>query len=185
MNSTLPTTRPQRLVGTGHAFRAEGLAGSINRGLWRVHQFSKTEMFAITTPQNSNELLDEIVGIQEEICNELGISYRVCEMPANDLGAPAFRKVDIEAWIPSRQDYGEICSASSCTDYQSRRLSIRIPTEIPGKYEWAHTVNGTAVAVPRVIAVLLENGVRDDGRICVPEVLWPFMMGIRDFGVEF
>ena len=133
-------------------------------------------MFGFTAPdlQASNDFVESIVGMEEEIFQELGIPYRVIDTCTGDLGGPAYRKFDLEAWMPGRGEngqYGEVTSASNCTDYQARRLNIR--TKTPGKKgtQFVHTVNGTAVAVARAIIAILENYQQADGSIVVPEVL--------------
>jgi seryl-tRNA synthetase len=152
--------------------------GSWNRGLYRVHQFSKVEMFALSTPDQSEAVFDELVDIQCELFSELGLHCRVLEIPTGDLGAPAYRKIDIEAYMPGRDDYGEISSTSNCTDYQSRRMCIRYRSSADGKSTFGHTLNGTACAIPRILLSLLEQGQQVDGSIKLPDVLKPFMMGI-------
>ncbi|KAM9972367.1 hypothetical protein ACTFIW_007426 [Dictyostelium discoideum] len=116
---------PIKMVGYSHCFRPEAGRGLQNKGIYRVHQFSKVEMFIISKPHESNEILEELLKIQIELFSELGLHFRVLDMPSEDLGAPAYRKYDIEVWIPSKQEYGEISSASNCTDYQSKRLNIK------------------------------------------------------------
>ena len=133
-------------------------------------------MFAFAAPAMSEEIHQEMLQIEEELYNELGLHYQVLDMPADDLGAPAYRKYDIEAWIPSRKSFGEISSTSNCTDYQTRRLNIRFkPTEHEKENLFLHTVNGTACAVPRVLLAILENNQQEDGTINIPEVLQPFV----------
>lgn len=171
---------PLKYVGLSHCFRTEaGAAGRAGRGLYRVHQFSKVEMFAFTTPEASGAIHAEILALEEEIFAELGIPYRVLDICSGDLGGPAYRKYDLEAWMPGRGDggeYGEVTSTSDCTDYQARRLNIR--SKAPGGKgtRFVHTLNGTAVALSRALIVVLENYQRADGLIDVPEVLKPYMM---------
>jgi seryl-tRNA synthetase len=172
---------PQRYAGFSHCFRREAGAGGRDAGgLFRLHQFSKVEMFGLCTSSGSDALLSAFVEVQEELYRDLGLHYVIKDMATEDLGAPAYRKFDLEAWMPGRERYGELCSASNCTDYQARRLSIR--TKRDGKdtgakaaTEFVHTVNGTAVAVPRVIVALVETHQREDGSVDVPETLWPFL----------
>jgi len=170
---------PVNLVAFGHAFRHEvGHRGQETRGLYRVHQFSKVEMFSFTIPEESEAQLERMLESQVEFFTSLGLHFRVLNMPANDLGASAAKKYDIEAWMPSRDDFGEVSSASNCLDYQSRRLNIRhrlLPTE---PTTFVHTVNGTACAIPRVILALLECNQQKDGSILIPPVLQPFMGGL-------
>ncbi|GAA5902921.1 hypothetical protein JCM6882_009161 [Rhodosporidiobolus microsporus] len=205
---------PLKHVALGRAFRAEaGARGADSRGLYRVHQFSKVEMVIICAEEESNRLLEELRGIQEEILSGLGLSMRVLDMPTEELGASAHRKYDIEAWMPGRGKWGELSSASNCTDYQARRLGIRYrpspspvqpaataaianapfsppppskPSPSSTKLAYAHTLNGTAAAIPRLIVALLENGAllsSEDPkkpvveRVRLPEVLRPFWLG--------
>jgi seryl-tRNA synthetase len=173
------TALPFKYVGISHCFRTEaGAAGRASKGLYRVHQFTKVEMFAFTTPEASGAMHAELLRIEEEIFTALGIPYRVLEICSGDLGGPAYRKFDLEAWMPGRGDggeYGEVTSTSDCTDYQARRLNIRYrPTGQKGT-RFVHTLNGTAVALSRALIVILENYQRGDGRIDVPEVLRPYV----------
>lgn len=173
-------TLPQRLVGFGHAFRAEaGGRGTETKGLYRVHQFSKVELFAVTTPDQSEAMIDEFKELQEEMYTELGLCFRILDMPPDELGASAYRKYDMEAWMPGRRKWGEISSTSNCTDYQSRRLNIRYrPTHHTGKNTlFCHTVNGTAIAVPRIIIAILETFQKSDGSVEIPSVLRPYLPG--------
>jgi seryl-tRNA synthetase len=170
---------PLKYVGLSHCFRTEaGAAGRASKGLYRVHQFTKVEMFAFTTPEASGAMHAELLAIEEEIFTALGIPYRVLDICSGDLGGPAYRKFDIEAWMPGRGDsgeYGEVTSASDCTDYQARRLNIRYrPTGQKGT-RFVHTLNGTAVALSRALIVILENYQRTDGLVDVPEVLRPYL----------
>ncbi|WP_337175812.1 serine--tRNA ligase [Paludisphaera sp.] len=170
---------PIRFVGLSHCFRTEaGAAGRASRGLYRVHQFTKVEMFAFSTPEQSGAIHQEMLEIEEEIFGELGIPYLVLDIATGDLGGPAYRKFDLEAWMPGRGEsgeYGEVTSTSDCTDYQARRLNIRYrPTGQKGT-RFVHTLNGTAVAVSRAIIAVMENYQRADGKIDVPEVLRPYI----------
>ena len=169
---------PVRMVGLSHCFRTEaGAAGKESRGLYRVHQFTKVELFAITRPEESEALHDELLGIEEGIFQALEIPYRVIEIAAGDLGAPAYRKFDIEAWMPGRGEageYGEVTSTSNCTDYQARRLRIRFRRDDAKRTELVHTLNGTAIAVPRGLIALLENHQRADGSVAIPAALRPY-----------
>lgn len=166
---------PVLLAGLSHCFRREaGAAGQYSKGLYRVHQFTKVEMFACARPEESDDTLLRLRSIEEEIFGGLNIPYRVVDTCVGDLGAPAFRKFDLEAWMPGRGGkggWGEVTSASNCTDYQARRLGIRFKEE--GRTRFVHTLNGTAVAVSRALIALLENGQRADGSVVVPEVLVP------------
>ncbi len=170
---------PLKYVGVSHCFRTEaGAAGRASKGLYRVHQFTKVEMFAFTTPEGSGAMHAELLAIEEDIFTALGIPYRVLDICTGDLGGPAYRKFDIEAWMPGRGtggEYGEVTSTSDCTDYQARRLNIRYrPTGQKGT-RFVHTLNGTAVALSRALIVILENHQRPDGLIDVPESLRPYL----------
>jgi seryl-tRNA synthetase len=117
---------PIRVCAFGHCFRTEaGAAGAASKGLYRVHQFSKVEMFVLATPEQSDAMHEELISLEEEMFAELGLHFKTLDMPTEDLGAPAYRKFDVECWMPGMQRYGEISSASNCTDYQARRLNIR------------------------------------------------------------
>ncbi|XP_073454863.1 serine--tRNA ligase, mitochondrial [Aquarana catesbeiana] len=168
---------PLRTVCSSTCYRAETDTGREPWGLYRVHHFTKVEMFGVTAAESgteSQDLLDEFLQLQKEIFSELGLHFKVLEMPSHELGLPAYRKHDIEAWMPGRGKYGEISSASNCTDYQSRRLNIMYQGP-NGELRHAHTINGTACAVPRLIIALLESNQLKDGRVRVPEVLQPYM----------
>jgi seryl-tRNA synthetase len=174
---------PILLAGVSHCFRTEaGSPGRVSRGLYRVHQFSKVEMFAFTTPEASNQMLERFNGIQERIFQGLELPYRVVDCCRGDLGAQAYRKYDIEAWMPGRSEggsYGEVTSASNCTDYQARRMKIRFRREGVRKPLFLHTLNGTAVATSRAMLAIMENFQQKDGTIIIPEALRPFMLGIE------
>jgi seryl-tRNA synthetase len=186
---------PLKTVGVSRCYRAEaGARGADTKGLYRVHEFTKVEMFAWTLPDNMGEdhftspnapsseaIFEEMLSMQKEILEALGLHCRILEMPTTDLGASATRKLDIEAYFPSRREkdegWGEVTSTSMCTDYQSRRLRTRVRTK-GGKLEFPYTLNGTALAVPRVLAAILENHWNEqEGTVTIPEVLRPFMSG--------
>jgi len=186
MNETLIASKelPKRLVAFSHAFRTEaGSSGSENRGIYRLHQFSKVELFAVTRSdlKESNEMLEEIKSLEEDLFTQLGLCFRVLDMPTEELGAPAYRKFDMEAWMPGLEKWGEISSCSSCSDFQARRLNIRHKEEYnqKGNLQFAHTLNGTACAVPRMIISILETFQNEDGSVTIPEVLRPYMMGME------
>jgi seryl-tRNA synthetase len=175
-DQTLEAERmPLKICGVSHCFRTEaGAAGRASRGLYRVHQFTKVEMFAFTRPDESEQMLDHFCELECRIFDSLGIPYRVIDTATGDLGGPAYRKFDLEAWMPGRGDngeYGEVTSASNCTDYQARRLDIRYRTKGEKGTNFAHTLNGTAVAISRALIAILENYQQADGSIVVPEVL--------------
>ncbi|KAG6161725.1 hypothetical protein E4U11_003207 [Claviceps purpurea] len=180
---------PLKCVAVSRCYRAEaGARGADTRGLYRVHEFTKVELFAWTAPESaaSETVYQQILALQTEILRSLGLYCRVLEMPARDLGASATRKVDIEAWFPGRQKlpsagWGEVTSASTCTDYQTRRLATR--TEFNGAKAFPWTCNGTALAVPRVVAALLEYGWDEETKtVVIPPVLRPWMGGRERFG---
>ncbi|GAV47979.1 hypothetical protein ZYGR_0I02750 [Zygosaccharomyces rouxii] len=170
---------PIQLVGTSRSFRAEaGARGKDTRGLYRVHEFTKVELFCWSKPEDSDQILEKMRSLQIEIVDSLGLSAKVLNMPANDLGAPACQKFDIEAWMPGRGDFGEITSTSNCLDYQSRRMNTKYKDNDTGKFGYVHTLNGTAMAVPRVILAIVENGYNPvDDTIKIPECLREFMNG--------
>ena len=162
---------PLRYAGFSTCFRREaGAAGKDTRGIFRVHQFDKVEMFSFVRPSEGLDEHEKLLAIEESILTELAIPYRVVAIAVNDLGASAAKKYDCEAWLPGQGRFRELTSTSNTTDYQARRLGIRFrPSE--GRPEHVHTLNGTAVAVGRTIIALLENGQRDDGSVVLPEAL--------------
>jgi seryl-tRNA synthetase len=166
---------PLKFCGISHCFRTEaGAAGRATRGLYRVHQFTKVEMFAFTLPGESDDMLNYIRDLECDIFDGLGIPFRVLDIATGDLGGPAYRKYDLEAWMPGRGnggEYGEVTSASNCTDYQSRRLDIRYKVKGEKGTQLVHTLNGTAVAISRALIAILENYKQADGSIAIPEVL--------------
>lgn len=169
---------PIKCAGISHCFRTEaGGHGKATRGIYRVHQFTKVEMFGFTagSVEESDKLHAEIVSIEEEIFQGLGIPYRKIDTCTGDLGGPAFRKFDLEAWMPGRNEYGEVTSASNCTDYQARRLGIRYRAPEQKGTQFVHTLNGTAVAVTRAMIAILENYQQADGSITIPEPLRPWV----------
>ena len=162
--------------GLSHCFRREaGAAGQFSKGLYRVHQFDKVEMFAYATPEQSDEIHEKLRQIEEEIFEGLGLPFHVVDTCTGDLGAPAYRKWDLEAWMPGRNggEYGEVTSTSNCTDYQARRLNIKYKDD-DGKNKYVHTLNGTAIAVGRAMLAILENYQNADGSVTIPEVLVPY-----------
>ncbi len=168
-------TLPRRYAGLSHCFRTEaGAPGRDTRGLYRVHQFTKVEMFVFCLPEQAEAMHLEILAIEEEIFQALGLAYHVLDTCTGDLGGPAYRKYDLEAWMPGRGEkgeYGEVTSTSNCTDFQARRLEIR--TKVAGQKgtQFAFTLNGTAVACTRALVAILENYQNADGSVTVPEVL--------------
>lgn len=180
---------PLKYAAASHCFRTEaGAYGRESYGLYRVHQFSKVEMFVFCTPEQSEAIHADLVRQEEEIFKVLGIPFRVVEICTGDLGGPAYRKYDLEAWMwgrgaekaaprgggaALRGGWGEVTSASNCTDYQARRLNIRTKTS-DGAAQFVHTLNGTAIAASRAIIAILENYQNDDGTVTVPEILVPY-----------
>ncbi|MBR2841441.1 serine--tRNA ligase [Candidatus Saccharibacteria bacterium] len=166
---------PLLYAGYSACFRKEaGSAGKHTRGLFRVHQFNKLEMYVFCTPEQSKEMHEMILATEEEIWQELNIPYRVINIAAGDLGAPAAKKYDVEYWSPVDQCYRELTSCSNCTDFQARNLSIRVRRE-DGKVETLHTLNGTAVSLARTMVAVIENYAKAGGKLTVPEVLKPYL----------
>ncbi|AMR75602.1 serine--tRNA ligase [Borrelia hermsii] len=172
-NTILDLKSPLRMAGLSHCFRKEaGAAGQFSKGLYRVHQFSKVEMFCLCKSEDSDRIHNEFLALEEEIFTELEIPYRVLNVCSFDLGAPAYKKYDIEAWMPGRGDngeYGEVTSTSNCTDYQSRRLKIRYKDD--GQSKFVHMINGTAIASTRTIIAILENFQDERGGVRIPKNL--------------
>lgn len=166
---------PKKLAGVSHCFRTEaGAHGKATRGIYRVHQFTKVEMFAFTLPEQSEAVHREIVDIEEAIFQGLEIPYRMIDTCTGDLGGPAYRKFDLEAWMPGRGEageYGEVTSASNCTDFQARRLGTRYRGADKKGTHFVHTLNGTAVAITRALIAVMENHQQADGSITIPKVL--------------
>ena len=170
---------PILLCGLSHCFRTEaGAAGRATKGLYRVHQFTKVEMFAFASAESSDEMHLKMRDYECEIFDALEVPYRVIDTATGDLGGPAYRKFDLEAWMPGRGDggaWGEVTSTSNCTDYQARRLGVRSKKTGQKGTEFVHTLNGTAVATGRAMIAILENHQLADGRISVPKVLQPWV----------
>lgn len=170
---------PLKICGISHCYRTEaGAHGRATRGLYRVHQFTKVEMFAFTRPEESDAMLDYFCGLECRLFDELGLPYRVVDTATGDLGGPAYRKFDLEAWMPGRGEggsFGEVTSTSNCTDYQARRLNIRYKNKGEKGTHFVHTLNGTAVAVSRAIVAILENYQQADGSVLVPAALRPWV----------
>ncbi|HOZ72962.1 MAG TPA: serine--tRNA ligase [Spirochaetales bacterium] len=177
-DTILPKDRlPLRMAGLSHCFRREaGSSGQFSKGLYRVHQFTKLEMFVYCLPEDSDRLHEELRLIEEEIFAGLGLPFRVVDTCTGDLGAPAYRKWDLEAWMPGRNggEWGEVTSTSNCTDYQARRLNIKYKDD-DGRNKYVHTLNGTAVAISRALVALLENYQQADGSVMMPAVLVPYV----------
>ena len=174
-----PDELPLKLCGISHCFRTEaGAHGRATRGLYRVHQFTKVEMFAYTLPEQSEDMHNHLLDLECELFDGLGVPYRVIDTASGDLGGPADRKFDLEAWMPGRGErgeWGEVTSTSNCTDYQARRLAIRHRGPGGKGTGFVHTLNGTAIAISRAIIAILENHQCSDGSVVVPEPLVPWM----------
>lgn len=170
---------PLKMVGVSHCFRTEaGAAGRASKGLYRVHQFTKIEMFAFTLPDQSSTIHEELRQLECELFDGLEIPYRVVDTATGDLGGPAYRKYDLEAWMPGRGEngeWGEVTSTSNCTDYQARRLNIRYRIKGQKGTQLVHTLNGTAIAISRALIAVMENHQRADGSIAVPKALQPWV----------
>lgn len=170
-----PDQLPLRYVGYSPCFRREaGTYGKDTRGMFRVHQFDKVELFSFVAPEDSDEEHLRLLSIEEEIFSGLGLHYQVVDIPVGDLGASAARKFDIEAWMPGQEAFREVTSTSNTTDYQARRLRCRM-RRTQGDNVFVHTLNGTALAVQRAIIALAETHQREDGSIAVPERLQPYL----------
>lgn len=168
---------PLLYAGLSPCYRKEaGTYGKHSRGLFRVHQFNKLEMYAFTLPEQSRDMHERILAVEEELWQSLGIAYHVINIASEDLGAPAAKKYDIEYWSPVDQEYRELTSCSNCTDFQARNLNIRVRRK-DGSVEAAHTLNGTAISLARALITILENYQNQDGTLTIPEVLRPFMQG--------
>uniref|UniRef100_A0A7C4R2C8 Serine--tRNA ligase n=1 Tax=candidate division CPR3 bacterium TaxID=2268181 RepID=A0A7C4R2C8_UNCC3 len=172
---------PKKYVALSHCFRTEaGAYGRESKGLYRVHQFTKLEMFVFCLPEESEKYHEEILSIEKELIEGLGLPYRVIDIASGDLGGPAYKKYDLEAWMTMKRDgdsqggYGEVTSCSNCTDFQARRLNIRYKNE-NGKNDFVHTLNGTAVNNVRWPLAIFENYQQEDGSVRVPTVLQKYM----------
>jgi seryl-tRNA synthetase len=168
---------PKKYVAFSHCYRTEaGSYGRHSAGLYRVHQFSKVEMFAYTLPEKSEEMHTYFKEMEVKIFKGLGVPFRVVDICTGDLGGPAYRKYDLEAWMTSRNDWGEVTSTSDTTDYQARRLNVKVK-HVDGKKEFLHMLNGTAIAISRALIAIIENGQQADGSVVIPEVLRKWMPG--------
>ena len=168
---------PSRMAGLSPSYRVEaGAYGKHSRGLYRVHQFNKTELYVYCRPGDSEEQHQKLLAIEEEICQKLEIPYRVVRIAAGDLGAPAYKKYDVEYWSPADKAYHELMSCSNVTDYQARRLNIRYKNE-QGQTEFVHTLNATASASSRMLIAIIENNQTEGGKVSVPPALRPYMGG--------
>jgi seryl-tRNA synthetase len=174
-----PEALPLHYVAYSACFRREKMsAGRDVRGMKRGHQFDKVEMYKVTTPETSYDELEAMIGDAEAVCQGLGIPYRLVEMCTGDLGFQASRKYDLEMWAPGVEEWLEVSSLSNCTDFQARRANIRYRPEPGAKPRYVHTLNGSGLALPRVMIAVMENYQQADGSIIVPEVLRPYMGGV-------
>ncbi|KAH9494406.1 seryl-tRNA synthetase [Bulinus truncatus] len=180
MNEVIPLNElPKRLMAVSRCYRAEAAEKAIEKGLYRVHHFTKVEMFGLTAndSKESEQLLEDILSIEKELFSDLELYFRILDMPTQELGAPANRKFDMETWMSGKKMWGEISSCSNCTDYQSRRLNIKYLCPSTGHLRHVHTVNGTACAVPRIITSILEQNQQKGRKLPLPKVLWAYMDG--------
>lgn len=166
---------PLLYAGYSACFRKEaGAYGKYTRGLFRVHQFNKLEMYAFCLPEQSKDIHEKILSIEEDIWQSLKIPYHIINIAAGDLGAPAAKKYDLEYWSPVNQKYQELTSCSNCTDFQARAVNCRVRRK-DGTVEFVHTLNGTAISLARAMVAVLENYATDDGKLIVPDVLKPYL----------
>lgn len=171
---------PVKYAGISHCFRTEaGAYGKTSKGLYRVHQFTKLEFFVFCKPEDSDKMHNHIREVEEEIIQGLEVPYQVIDVASGDLGGPAYRKFDMEAWMVMKNDYGEVTSASNCTDFQSRRLNIKYRKE-DGETEFVHTLNGTALNTSRWPLIIAENYQTKDGSIKIPSALQKYMGGLSE-----
>jgi seryl-tRNA synthetase len=166
---------PLMYAGYSPCYRKEaGTYGKFARGLFRVHQFNKLEMYAFCLPEQSREIHERILHYEEQIWQALGVPYHIINIAAGDLGSPAAKKYDLEYWSPVDNKYRELTSCSNCTDFQARNLNIRV-RRADGRVEVLHTLNGTAVSLARSLVAVIENYQNGDGSLTIPEVLRPYM----------
>ena len=166
---------PLLYAGYSACFRKEaGAYGKYTRGLFRVHQFNKLEMYAFCLPEQSKDIHEKILAIEEDIWQSLKIPYHIINIAAGDLGAPAAKKYDLEYWSPVNQKYQELTSCSNCTDFQARAVNCRVRRK-DGKIEFVHTLNGTAISLARAMVAVIENYANADGTFTVPDVLKPYL----------
>ncbi|HSH31355.1 MAG TPA: serine--tRNA ligase [Candidatus Saccharimonadales bacterium] len=172
-----PANLPLCYAGISPSYRVEGGAyGKYSKGYYRVHQFNKLEMYVFCRPQDSEAWHGKLLDLEEQICQKLEIPYRLVRIAAGDLGAPAYKKFDVEYWSPVEEKYRELMSCSNCTDYQARRLNVRTRSS-EGKTEFVHTLNGTAIGFSRIFIALLENHQTADGKVKLPKALQPYYGG--------
>ena len=177
MDQVIDLAEPQLYAGLSSCYRMEaGTYGKFAKGLYRVHQFEKLELYAYTQPEQSEAMLKKILALEEKICQTLEIPYRVLRIAAGDMSAPAYQKYDLEYWSPSDETWRELTSCSNCTDYQARRLNIRYRA-VDGSLQNPHTLNGTAITSTRTLIALIENFQTADGNVRLPAALQPFYGG--------
>ncbi|XP_055844625.1 serine--tRNA ligase, mitochondrial [Episyrphus balteatus] len=174
---------PIKVTSVSRCYRAETSGLHEEKGMYRVHQFTKVEMFSVCAEEKSEEMLESFKNIEISLFDKLGIHFKLLDMPPSELGAPAYQKYDIESWMPGRQMWGEISSCSNCTDYQAKRLNIRYRTA-NNEIKYAHTVNGTAGAIPRLLITLFENNQLENGAIRVPTELRKYINNIEEIKKE-
>jgi len=167
---------------THHVFDQKQDHGKDVKGLIRMHQFNKVEMVSICSPSQSNEIHEKMFASSCEILEKLNLPYRAIRLCSGDIGFASQKTYDLEVWVPSQNKYREIASISNCGDFQARRANIRFRNK-EGKPEFAHTLNGSGLAVGRTVVAILENFQEADGSVNIPEVLWPYMGGIRQLKV--
>ncbi len=179
MQETIPEELlPLKIVGVSPCFRREvGAHGQSDRGIWRVHQFTKVEQIIIATPETSWELHEELLQNCVDLWDALGLHYEVVNICTGDMGTVAARKYDLEAWLPGAKAFKEIVSCSNCTDYQANRLEIRYGTPGHPNQPMVHTLNSTAVATSRALVAIIEQNQLEDGRVRIPDVLQSYMQG--------
>jgi len=166
---------PKKVAGFSHCFRREaGTYGQESKGIYRVHQFSKVEMFIYSKPQESDKMHKLILEIEKEIFKGLGIPFRVVDCCTVELAGPAYRKFDLEAWLPAEKKWGEVTSTTNATDFQARRVSTKYKKS-DGKTEYVHMINGTAIAVSRALVAIMENYQKEDGSVEIPKVLQKYL----------
>lgn len=177
MDQVIDVTRPQLYAGLSSCYRMEaGTYGKFAKGLYRVHQFEKLELYAFTQPEESDDMLQKILALEEKVCQTLEIPYRVLRIASGDMSAPAYHKYDLEYWSPSDSTWRELTSCSNCTDYQARRLNIRYRAE-DGSLQTPHTLNGTAITSSRTLIALIETFQTADGSVRIPRALQPYYGG--------
>ena len=175
---------PLRYTALTPCFRSEaGSAGRDTRGMLRQHQFNKVEMVAITTPETSGDEHEKMLSDAEDVLKQLGIHYRVMMLSTGDMGFGAQKTYDLEAWLPGQDTYREISSVSVCGDFQARRMDARVKGK-DGKIRHVHTLNGSGVAVGRALIAVMENYQQEDGSIAIPDVLQPYMKGLKSIGAR-